>query len=85
MSDDGIGFDAEYAERIFRPFERLHDRAQYAGTGLGLALVNRVASRHGGDVSAESEPGRGSPFRVRLPAARDGEAGEEAKPREAEA
>ena len=67
VADNGIGFDAAHAERIFKPFERLHRRTDYAGSGLGLALCARIAARHGGSVRARSVPGEGSVFTVVLP------------------
>ena len=68
IADQGIGFSQEYAHRIFAPFQRLHGRGQYEGTGIGLAICRRIAERHGGHIWAQSEPGRGSTFIVRLPA-----------------
>ena len=65
--DNGIGFDAQYAERIFRPFERLHGRSRYPGTGMGLAICHRIVERHGGTITAHSEPGVGSRFVIVLP------------------
>ena len=67
VSDNGIGFDEKYLDRIFTVFQRLHGRDQYEGTGVGLAVVRRIAERHGGGVTAASEPGRGSTFVVTLP------------------
>jgi len=67
VSDNGIGFDEKYLDRIFTVFQRLHGRHQYEGTGVGLAVVRRIAERHGGSVTAASEPGRGSTFVVTLP------------------
>jgi signal transduction histidine kinase len=67
VSDNGIGFDPQYARRIFRVFERLNGRGTYPGTGIGLALCRKIAERHGGSVAAESVPGRGSRFTVTLP------------------
>jgi len=67
VRDNGIGFEAQYARRIFRVFERLHGRGEYPGTGIGLALCRRIAERHGGTVVAESEPGAGATFTVTLP------------------
>jgi PAS domain S-box-containing protein len=67
VSDNGIGFEPKYADRIFAPFQRLHARGEYEGTGMGLAIVRRIVERHGGSVTATSEPGRGSTFTVTLP------------------
>jgi signal transduction histidine kinase len=69
VSDNGIGFDQKYAERIFRPFERLHGRREYDGSGIGLAICQKVAARYGGRITAESQPGQGSTFVLELPAA----------------
>jgi PAS domain S-box-containing protein len=68
VADSGIGFDEKYLDRIFTVFQRLHGRHAYEGTGVGLAVVRRIAERHGGSVTATSEPGRGSTFVVTLPA-----------------
>jgi len=67
VEDNGIGFDMRHVERIFRPFERLHGRSEYGGTGMGLAICRKIAERHGGDITAESSPGKGSTFIIRLP------------------
>lgn len=67
ISDNGIGFDEQYAERIFGVFERLHGESEYEGTGIGLAIVLRIVERHGGTVIAHSSPGQGSTFIVNLP------------------
>jgi light-regulated signal transduction histidine kinase (bacteriophytochrome) len=67
VHDNGIGFEEQYSERIFRVFERLHGRGRYPGTGIGLALCRKIADRHGGTISAESVPGVGSTFTVTLP------------------
>lgn len=66
--DNGIGFDEEHVSRIFKPFERLHGRSQYEGTGMGLAISKRIAERHGGTLSASSIKGEGSVFTISLPA-----------------
>lgn len=67
VKDDGIGFDEQYREKIFQAFQRLHGRDTYEGTGIGLAIVQKVAERHGGLVSAAGTPGAGAEFCVYLP------------------
>jgi light-regulated signal transduction histidine kinase (bacteriophytochrome) len=68
IADNGIGFDNQYAERIFGVFERLHGREQFEGTGMGLAIVRRLVQRHGGTVTANGVLGEGATFTVMLPA-----------------
>jgi signal transduction histidine kinase len=67
VADNGIGFDMKYLDRIFTPFQRLHGRQEYEGTGMGLAVCRRIVERHGGTLTAESAPGEGSRFLVTLP------------------
>lgn len=67
VSDNGIGFDDQFVDRIFTPFQRLHGRDQYGGTGIGLAVCRRIAERHNGKISARGKPDEGSVFTVTLP------------------
>jgi light-regulated signal transduction histidine kinase (bacteriophytochrome) len=62
VRDNGIGFDMQYVDRIFQPFERLHREVDYPGTGIGLANVRRIVTRHHGRVWASSQPGEGASF-----------------------
>jgi signal transduction histidine kinase len=71
VADNGVGFDQQYAERIFSAFERLHSRADYDGTGIGLSIARKIAWRHGGDISATGEQGKGATFTVTLPVNND--------------
>jgi signal transduction histidine kinase len=66
VRDNGIGFDPQYSQRIFRVFERLHGRGTYPGTGIGLALCRKIAERHGGTIVARSVLGEGSLFTVTM-------------------
>jgi len=67
VTDNGIGFDEKYVDRIFTVFQRLHGRREYEGTGIGLAICRKIAERHGGQIEAHSAPGAGSTFTVVLP------------------
>lgn len=69
VADNGIGFNQVYAEKIFKMFERLHGRAEYAGSGIGLAICRKIAERHGGTIAATSTAGEGAVFAVTLPVA----------------
>jgi light-regulated signal transduction histidine kinase (bacteriophytochrome) len=66
VEDNGIGFDEKYLDRIFTPFQRLHGRTEYDGTGMGLAICRRIAERHNGTITARSTPGHGATFIVTL-------------------
>jgi PAS domain S-box-containing protein len=67
VKDNGIGFDEKYLEKIFAVFQRLHNRQEYEGTGIGLAVCRRIVDRHGGSITARSKPGTGATFVVQLP------------------
>jgi light-regulated signal transduction histidine kinase (bacteriophytochrome) len=73
VADNGIGFDEKYLDRIFTPFQRLHGRNEYEGTGMGLAVCRRIAERHGGAITAQSIPGQGTTFLVTLPLKQNGD------------
>ncbi|GAB3808113.1 hypothetical protein GCM10028819_46410 [Spirosoma humi] len=67
VADNGIGFDEKYADRIFQVFQRLHGRNEFAGTGVGLAICQKVVTNHGGAITAMSQPGFGAKFSIYLP------------------
>ncbi|HXT12034.1 MAG TPA: ATP-binding protein [Candidatus Angelobacter sp.] len=67
VQDNGIGFEEKHLEKIFAVFQRLHGRSEYDGTGVGLAVCRRIADRHGGSITARSQPGNGATFIVTLP------------------
>ncbi|QEY30905.1 PAS domain S-box protein [Synechococcus sp. RSCCF101] len=67
VSDNGIGFEARYAEAIFMPFKRLHGRQAYEGSGIGLAICRKIARRHSGTLVAQSSPDQGSTFTLQMP------------------
>ncbi|GGC15432.1 hypothetical protein GCM10011325_47830 [Dyadobacter sediminis] len=69
VTDNGIGFDEIYLSRIFQVFQRLHGRSEYLGTGIGLAICERVAYQLGGAITAKSSPGKGATFQVYMPGA----------------
>ncbi|NHN47555.1 PAS domain S-box protein [Halostella sp. JP-L12] len=73
VHDSGVGIDPEDQERVFEVFQRLHGREEHSGTGIGLALCERIVERHGGDIWVESEPGEGATFSFALPAAESDE------------
>jgi signal transduction histidine kinase len=67
VEDNGIGFEQQYAVRIFEPFRRLHGRGELSGAGMGLAVCKRIVERHGGTVTATGIPNQGATFTIRLP------------------
>ncbi len=69
VEDNGIGFDPRHVNRVFQPFQRLHDRGEYDGSGIGLAVVKKIVTRIGGEISVNTVPGVGTVFRLSLPSA----------------
>jgi light-regulated signal transduction histidine kinase (bacteriophytochrome) len=69
FSDNGIGFDQKYADRIFELFQRLHNKDRYSGTGIGLALCRKICENHGGSIAVTSKAGEGATFIISLPGA----------------
>ncbi|MFQ5451632.1 MAG: ATP-binding protein, partial [Nitrospinaceae bacterium] len=67
VEDNGIGFDEKYVKRIFKPFERLHNNGTFEGTGMGLAICQKIVNRHHGEIIVRSQPNKGSSFIVLLP------------------
>jgi signal transduction histidine kinase len=67
FKDNGIGFEQQYADKIFGLFNRLHGKQAYEGTGIGLAICRKAAENHGGSIRATSQPGKGATFTLYLP------------------
>ena len=67
IEDNGIGFDEKFADKIFDPFQRLHSRSEYKGTGLGLTICKKIVNQHNGTISVKSSPEKGTTFIIKFP------------------
>ncbi|QMW01785.1 sensor histidine kinase [Spirosoma foliorum] len=71
VTDNGIGFDEKYLDRVFQVFQRLHTKSEFSGTGIGLAICEKVAANHGGAITAVSQLGQGTTFQIYMPLTTD--------------
>src|SRR5690606_40530803 len=67
IADNGIGFEQKYVDKIFQVFQRLHGRSEYAGTGIGLAIVKKIVENHHGVITAQGEQNKGAVFNIYIP------------------
>jgi signal transduction histidine kinase len=72
VEDNGIGSNEKHLDKVFTPFQRLHGRSEYEGLGMGLAICKKIVERHGGEITARSEVGKGCTFIVTLPSRQRG-------------